>query len=743
MLNRLYIVIGMLMILVLTGAFVVPRFIDWSSRRVQMEALASEALGTPVKIAGDIDFVLLPQPRLRFVDVLVGDGDVPVAQAEAVEAEFSLMDFLRDQFVVTRLVLKAPRLNLTIAEDGTFVSLLHLPETIEAGNVSIAHAEIQAGNLHLTDSRSGDQWSVYDVDGILQLSALRGPFNFAGMGTFDEEIYRFRVSTSEMNPESAMQIATFVGPESGAFSVSAEGLLQTALAPSFAGKAVFRQRAHTSDNAGAIRGDVVVTAEVSLSSDRLLLSDYTWLPDENRASTRLTGAAVIDLGGKPRFDAVISGGVVALAPRDAREERVGQAYELVRLLNELPSPSIPPIPGTVSVVYFAAALSKSLFKFFSLPLSARRIMLACGVSAAIAASFNAPIAGVLFAHEVILGHFAMSAFVPLVFAAMVASIMSRSWFGEAPAFLVPDYSITSYWEIPAFALLGITCAVVAILFQSSLIGSDWVSRHMRMPAFMRPILGGLLIGLIALVFPQVLGVGYEATDAALANSLELKLMLALIVAKTLATAITMGSRMGGGIFSPALYLGAMTGGAFGIMAASVFPEMASSEGLYAIIGMGAVAAAVLGAPISTAVMIFELTGGFAFSVALLFAVSISTGLTQLAMGRSFFYWQLYTRGIMLEEGPHQYLARRTRVRDLITPFPPGEEITEINLAKMPAWLRPDDTLEAALRAFDATGHASLIVVEHGDHKPIGLVHHVDALANFNKALVAQSREEHL
>lgn len=349
MLNRLYIVIGMLMILVLTGAFVVPRFIDWSSRRVQMEALASEALGTPVKIAGDIDFVLLPQPRLRFVDVLVGDGDVPVAQAEAVEAEFSLMDFLRDQFVVTRLLLKAPRLNLTIAEDGTFGSLLHLPETIEAGNVSIAHAEIQAGNLHLIDSRSGDQWSVYDVDGILQLSALRGPFNFAGTGTFSEETYRFRVSTSDMNPEGAMQIATSVGPESGAFSVSAEGLLQTALAPSFEGKAVYRQRAQTSDDAGAIRGDVVVTAEVSLSSDRLLLSDYTWLPDENRASTRLTGAAVVDLGGKPRFDAVISGGVVALAPRDAREERVGQAYELVRLLEELPSPPIPPIPGTVSV----------------------------------------------------------------------------------------------------------------------------------------------------------------------------------------------------------------------------------------------------------------------------------------------------------------------------------------------------------------------------------------------------------
>lgn len=395
------------------------------------------------------------------------------------------------------------------------------------------------------------------------------------------------------------------------------------------------------------------------------------------------------------------------------------------------------------VVYYAAAVSKALFRFFSLPLSARRTMLACGVAAAIAASFNAPIAGVLFAHEVILGHFAMSAFVPLVISAVVAAVISRSWFGEAPAFLVPDYSISTYWEIPAFALLGITCAVVAILFQSALIGTDWAARHIRLPVSARPVLGGLLIGLIALAFPQVLGVGYEATDAALSGSLDIQLMLALIVAKTAATAITLGSRMGGGIFSPALYLGAMTGGAFGLIAASVFPEMASSQGLYAIIGMGSVAAAVLGAPISTAVMIFELTGGFAFSLALLFSVSLATGLTQLAMGRSFFYWQLYTRGIMLEEGPHTHLAQHIRVRDIVTPFAEGEDPPEFDMATADHWLRASDTLESALRAFDSTGQEKLLVIQGTEHTPIGWSYHVKALANFNKALVAQSREEHL
>lgn len=395
------------------------------------------------------------------------------------------------------------------------------------------------------------------------------------------------------------------------------------------------------------------------------------------------------------------------------------------------------------VVYYAAAVAKALFQYFELPPSARRSMLACGVAAAIAASFNAPIAGVLFAHEVILGHFSMTAFVPLVIAAVVAAVISRLWFGEAPAFDLPDFQITSYLEFPAFLLLGVTCAAVAILFQASLIGADWINRRTHLPVWFRPMVGGFLVGIIALVFPQVMGVGYEATDAALNNQLGLGLMLALIVAKTVATAITLGSRMGGGVFSPSLYLGAMTGGAFGLMAASVFPDMASSQGLYAIIGMSAVAAAVLGAPISTAVMIFELTGGFAFSIALLFTTAIATGLTQTAMGRSYFYWQLHTRGVMLEDGPHTHLARQIRVRDIMKPFPEDVEPPVFDPVERPVWLRENDTLETALKSFSNTDKPRLLVVTAGDRIPVGWVFHVDALSNFNKALVDQSREEHL
>ena len=395
------------------------------------------------------------------------------------------------------------------------------------------------------------------------------------------------------------------------------------------------------------------------------------------------------------------------------------------------------------VVHLGAAIASATGRYFSLPDWAKRTLLASGVAAAISASFNAPIAGVLFAHEVILGHYAMRAFVPIVLASVSGTILSRLWFGDVAAFSIPAYQITSFWEFPAFALLGIVCALVSVLFQFALISADYVARNIRITVVLRPVIGGLMVGLIALEFPHVLGVGYEATDAALRNQLSLSLMLWLLVVKTAATAITLASRFGGGIFSPSLYLGAMAGGSFGLIAAQVFPEMASSQGLYAILGMGAVAAAVLGAPISTTVMVFELTGGYALSIALLLCVSIANGLNHAIHGHSFFQWQLEMRGIFLTEGPSRHVPRTRRVRDFMT------EASEEDAERVhdpegdgPA-LKPNDTLEAALRAFDSSGHEHLAVIDPDQPDRIaGWASQVHALRFFNRALVAASEEEH-
>ncbi|MEM1039026.1 MAG: chloride channel protein [Pseudomonadota bacterium] len=394
------------------------------------------------------------------------------------------------------------------------------------------------------------------------------------------------------------------------------------------------------------------------------------------------------------------------------------------------------------MVHLGATLATSLVTKFSVPDWGRKTLLACGVASAVSASFNAPIAGVLFAHEVVLGHYAKRSFIPIVIASVMGTVLSRLWFGDAAAFEIPAHQITSFLEIPAFALLGIVCALVAVLFQFSMIGTDAVARSVPIPLWLRPAIGGLMVGAIAVFYPEVLGVGYEATDNALKSQLPLLLLFGLIVAKTAATSITLASRFGGGVVSPSLYIGAMTGSAFGILAAQAFPELASSQGIYAILGMGAVAAAVIGAPISTTVMVFELTGGYALSIALLLTVSIATGINQAVHGRSIFQWQLELRGLMFHDGPHRFMVRNTLVASFMHPLQDGEPTERDSEDDRPV-LRADTTLEAALRTFDESGHGRLPVVSaRNEAVVIGHATQVAALRNFNKALVDLSVEEH-
>lgn len=395
------------------------------------------------------------------------------------------------------------------------------------------------------------------------------------------------------------------------------------------------------------------------------------------------------------------------------------------------------------VVHLGATIASFAEERFQLSNGARRTLLACGGAAAISASFNAPIAAVLFAHEVILAHYALSAFVPITIASVSAALVARGYLGDFPAFTVPEYIITSYWEFPAFAILGMTCALVAIIFETSMVFGERIAFRIEMPLWIRPAVGGFMIGMIALAFPQVLGVGYDATDAVLQAQYPLWLMLALIIAKTLATSITFASRFAGGIFGPALYLGAMTGGAFGVVAASVSPDLHSSFGLYGLLGMGAVSAAVLGAPISTTMIVFELTRSYDIGIALLLTVSIANGLTQAALGFSYFHWQLSSRGLSLEEGAHKEIMRRLAVRDFMTPLAEDEEAEPIEPGGDDAVLMLSDTLEVALRQLDESGLERIPVVSGVDRsRVIGWADRLSAISAFNEALIDQQIEEH-
>jgi CIC family chloride channel protein len=363
------------------------------------------------------------------------------------------------------------------------------------------------------------------------------------------------------------------------------------------------------------------------------------------------------------------------------------------------------------VVHFCALIASQLGQRLRLPSKYYMTLIACGVSSGVAASFNAPIAGMFFALEVVVGSLATQAFAPIVIASVIGTVISRIYVGDFPAFIIPNYQIVSLWEFPAIALLGVVAAAVSLLFIWSIGFSERTIDRFRIPEVFRPAAGGVVLGAIALFFPQIIGVGYEATDSALKGQYPLLLLLLLIVVKTIAVGVTFGSRFGGGFFSPSLFIGAMTGGAFGLVAAMAFPEMAASHGLYAIIGMSAVAASVLGAPISTILIVFELTGDYKISIAVMIAVSVATLITKHIYGRSIWQTQLLNRNVDVNESRALRQLSFLQVRGIM-----DREFIEI----------PKHTPMKELRKIVSnTNHDKFVVVEPETHEFIGRIDYSD------------------
>ena len=317
------------------------------------------------------------------------------------------------------------------------------------------------------------------------------------------------------------------------------------------------------------------------------------------------------------------------------------------------------------IVHMGAALAALVARRLKLPATFARTLMGCGVAAAVASAFNAPIAGVFFALEVVVGHYALKAFAPVVIASVMGTMVSRIHFGDEVAFAFPPQAVVSFLELPAFLLLGLVAGASAIVLLKTIALVDALHRRLAVPPMLRPAIAGLVTGLIALAFPHVLGIGYETTDMALRDGFALPMLIGIALAKGLATAVCLGSRMGGGIFSPALVLGALIGVAFDDVAGAFFPDASSAGVVYGILGMGAVAGAVLGAPISTIIMIFELTHDYGVTFALMVTVSVATLFTMQAHGHSFFTWQLARRGVNLGRSLEESLLERRRVREVL------------------------------------------------------------------------------
>ncbi len=258
-----------------------------------------------------------------------------------------------------------------------------------------------------------------------------------------------------------------------------------------------------------------------------------------------------------------------------------------------------------------------------------------------------------------------------------------------------------------------------------------------------------MLGIIALWFPHIIGVGYETTSLALTGQLALHEAAIFAVLKVVAVAITLGGRMGGGVFSPSLMVGALAGLAFGWIATGFFPDVSGATSLYALAGMGAVAAAVLGAPISTTLIVFELTGDWQTGLAVMVAVSMSTALGSKLVDRSFFLTQIERRGIHLAAGPQAYLlAMFTAAQTMRTPDHPraADEAQCWEMIGEGLYVDGAATLETAIPIFEKTGAQFLPVVTlSADAAPPelrGALFHVDALRAYNRALAATAAEEH-
>ncbi len=444
--------------------------------------------------------------------------------------------------------------------------------------------------------------------------------------------------------------------------------------------------------------------------------------------------------------------IVGSALRDGRVDgRAGLASALASLITLSTGGST---GREGPVVHLGAVISSKVSKIINADGITGRDLMGCAVAAAVSASFNAPIAGAIFALEVVLRHFAVHAFAPITIAAVAGTVVSRLEFGNITEFMLPPHSPEFYAELPAFMLLGLVCGLVAVVMMRSILFAEGVGDRIQaatgLPGYLRPAVAGAILGLLAIWFPHIIGVGYETTSRALTGNLLFWSAVVFALVKVFAVAVTFAGRMGGGVFSPSMMTGALTGLAFGWVATSLFPAIEGDETLYALAGTGAVAAAVLGAPISTTLIVFEMTGDWQAGLAVLVAVSISSALASRLVHRSFFLTQLERRNIHLAEGPQAYLLSLFSVNDLMRPISGSKEARRKRCGKLIAadqFLYTDATLESAMPMFEAHGRKYFPVIRRpeGDEvepELVGTLHVVDALKTLNRALAETAKEEH-
>ncbi len=430
------------------------------------------------------------------------------------------------------------------------------------------------------------------------------------------------------------------------------------------------------------------------------------------------------------------------------------------------------------IVQIGAALGSTLGRLTRLSASRMRVLVACGAAGGISATFNAPLAGPFFAMELILRDFAAESFGAVVLSSVMASVVGRAVLGNHAFLALPRFELRNPVEYLLFLLLGVVVGVVGVCFSKVLYliedACDWAWRG---PEWLRPAVGGLLIGGLLLALPQMYGVGYPVLENAVDGKYVLGFLLILMLGKMLATSLTIGVGGSGGVFAPTLFVGAMAGTAFGDVVHTLAPGVTASAGAYGLIGMGAALAGATRAPITAVIILFELTGEYTIILPLMAAVVMAAGISNLLSKETIYTGKLLRRGVDLDAPGQPAAFTEMAVRQAAQPVPDplcdttdlaaasrilslsahgmlpvvtvegtycgcvsaravaetlsephSHDKTVADLATLPPTITDDSTLADALQALSASSGTGLPVFDAGGAQLTGWITHESVLA---------------
>ncbi len=363
-----------------------------------------------------------------------------------------------------------------------------------------------------------------------------------------------------------------------------------------------------------------------------------------------------------------------------------------------------------TMVHAGASVGSVVGQRLHLDEDQKRILLGCGVAGGIAGSFNTPIAGVIFAVELILLEFKTRSFIPLVISSVFATMVCRAIPGMEAVTGIPAYTLVSWVELPLYIGLGLAAGLVSIAFTNSMHYFEGAFERIEVPTYAKPAIGGMTVGMIGILFPQVMGQGYETLVGALngqfhffGNITDIRiifiLFVALMVFKMAATSITLGSGASGGTLFPMLFIGCMLGGAYGVCVHAMLPSQTAAFGAYALVGMAAVFAGASRATLTAMILLFEMTGAYTIILPLMLACVASDALASSVMGDSLFTANLKKKGIRVSHDMEPDILETILVKDVMVP------------SKHVLSLKMNDTKETYMRAMEESGHVGFPILD--------------------------------